>query len=133
MSIKPIPAQPTPGPALRARLREALRAGMKSRDRVAVTALRSALAAVDNAEAVQTAAPAYQSPAIEESPVGVGVGDVERRVLTEADVMEIVRGEMTDREAAAADYDAAGRPDRAKSLRAEAQVLALHLAEHTGN
>ena len=49
MPITPDPVQPyavQPYAALRSRMREALRAGMKSRDRVAVGALRSALAAI---------------------------------------------------------------------------------------
>jgi uncharacterized protein len=126
MSIEPEPAQPYP--ALRPRMRDALRAGMKSRDRVTVGALRSALAAIDNAEAVQTAAPDGRSSAIEHSPVGVGAAEVERRALTEADVMEIVRAEVADRETAASEYETAGRHDRAELLRAEAQVLLSHLA-----
>jgi uncharacterized protein len=132
MSIKPVPAQPRPGPTLRLRLREALRAGMKSRDRIAVGAVRSALAAIDNAEAVQAAAPAGQSLAIEHSPVGVGAADVGRRALTEADVVEIVRAEVTDRETAASEYDTVGQRDRAELLRAEAQVLLAHLADNAG-
>lgn len=132
MSIKPIPAQPRPGPALRLRLGEVLRTGMKSRDRVTIGAVRSALAAIDNAEAVQVAAPAGQSLAIEHSPAGVGAADVERRVLSEADVVEIVRAEVTDREAAASEYDTAGRQDRAELLRAEAQVLSALIADHAG-
>ena len=38
---------------MRARLRQDLTAAMKARDAVAVTALRSAIAAIDNAEAVE--------------------------------------------------------------------------------
>jgi len=41
----------TPADDLRDRLRQALPAAMKARDRPAITALRSALAAIDNAEA----------------------------------------------------------------------------------
>lgn len=132
MSIRPVPAQPSPSPTLRLRLREALRAGMKSRDRVTVGALRSALAAIDNAEAVQPAASADQSLAIEQSPVGAGAADVERRVLTEADVVQIVRAEVAAREAAAAEYDTVGQQERAELLRADARVLLAHLADHAG-
>jgi uncharacterized protein len=110
------PTQPPLRPSLRRRLRDALVAAMKERDRVAVTALRSALAAIDNAEAVDATAAAGGSSAIESSPVGIGVAEV-----------EIVRSEVADREAAALDYDRAGRPERAGSLRAEAQTLSSHL------
>src|SRR5919198_2611954 len=107
---------------LRQRLRDALRTAMKSRDRSAVAALRTTLAAIDNAEAVESSA-ADRASAIELSPVGAGVADVARRTLTEAQVEQIVRGEVAAREAAARDYDAAGAPERAESLRAEARLL----------
>jgi uncharacterized protein len=113
---------------LRQRLREALPAAMKSRDRVAVTVLRSALAALDNAEAVVAAAPDGSSLAIERTPVGVGAAEVPRRVLTEAQEEQLVRVEVAEREAAALDYERAGRPERAAQLRGEAAVLSAHLA-----
>ncbi len=114
-------------PSLRQRLRDALVAAMKERDRVAVTALRSTLAAIDNAEAVDTSAVASGSLAIESSPVGVGAAEVERRLLSDEDIVQIVRSEVADREAAAIDYDRAGRSERARALRAEVQVLSSHL------
>jgi hypothetical protein len=46
-----------PGDDIRITLQRALRAAMKSRDTVAVSALRSALAAIANAEAVPAPAP----------------------------------------------------------------------------
>lgn len=113
--------------ALRQRLREALSAAMKERDRVAVTALRSTLGAIDNAEAVDTTASAGGSLAIESSPVGVGVAEVGRRTLSDEQVAQIVRSEVADREAAARKYDNVGRPERAEALRAEARVLSSHL------
>lgn len=106
------------------RLREALPVAMKARDRVAVAALRSALAAIGNAEAVEVDSPAG---AIEASPVGVGAAEAVRRVLGDADVVEIVRGEVAAREASARAYEAAGRADRAELLRAEARVLSAYL------
>src|SRR5689334_24351900 len=54
--------------------------------------------------------------AIERSPVGVGAAEVERRALTAAQVEDIVRAEVAEREAAARDYEKAGRLDR-KSTR----------------
>lgn len=110
---------------MRARLRGALVVAMKERDRVAVTVLRSTLAAIDNAEAVD--ATAGGSGAIESSPAGIGVADVERRALSDEDVARLVRSEVADREAAALDYDRVGRPERAEALRTEAQVLSSHL------
>lgn len=104
---------------------------MKARDRVAVAALRSALTAIENAEAVDRAATADRGLAIEQTPAGIGVAEVPRRMLTEVQVTAIVRAEVTDRESAAGDYDRAGRPERAERLRAEAGVLSAHLAEPT--
>jgi uncharacterized protein YqeY len=48
-------------------------------------------------------------------------------VLTAAQVEEIVRAEVAEREDAARDYDRAGRPERAERLRDEARALSAHL------
>jgi uncharacterized protein len=101
---------------------------MKAGDRVAVAALRSTLAAIDNAEAVDREPSVDERLAIEQIPVGVGAAEVQRRVLTHPQVEEIVRAEVAEREAAARDYDRAGRPERAARLRGEAGVLSAHLA-----
>jgi uncharacterized protein YqeY len=122
-----VQAQPPTRSSLRRRLRDALVVAMKERDRVAVAVVRSTLAAIDNAEAVDATAAAGGSSAIESSPVGIGVTEVERRALSDEDIAQIVRSEVADREAAALDYDRAGRPERAEALRAEAQVLSSHL------
>ena len=113
---------------LRERLRAALPAAVKARDRVALAALRSTLAALYNAEAVDRTPDADRNLSIEQLPVGVGAAEVPRRVLTEAQVEQIVRAEVAEREAAALDYERAGRPERADQLRGEAGVLAAHLA-----
>jgi uncharacterized protein YqeY len=109
---------------LRQRLREALPTAMKSRDRAAVSALRATLAAIDNAEAVVVDDGARPSLAIEQTPIGAGAAEAERRVLSEEDVERIVRAEMAERETAAEEYERAGHPDRAAQLRAEARALA---------
>jgi uncharacterized protein YqeY len=62
--------------------------------------------------------------------MGAGAADVARRTLTEAHVEQIVRAEAASREAAARDYDTAGKPERAELLRAEARVLLAHLVDH---
>jgi uncharacterized protein len=110
---------------LRKRLTAALPTAMKARDAAAVSALRSALAAIDNAAAVE---PAEESghglPAI-----GLGVTEVPRRDQDHAEIERIVRAEITDRTAAAAEYDGLGRTDRADRLRAEAQALVTLLRD----
>lgn len=114
---------------VRARLRAALTPAMRARDTAAVAALRSALAALDNAGAVPTSTdPA--SPASEHvagAVAGVGAAEVARRELTEAEQVAIVRAEVAERGAAATVADGAGRADHAARLRAEAAALTPHL------
>ena len=68
---------------LRTRLRRRLSSALRDQDRPAVSALRSALAALDNAEAVQPAegfrpeASEYFAGGV----AGLGAAEVERRVL----------------------------------------------------
>ena len=108
---------------LRTRLRDALGAAIKERDRVAVGALRSALAAIENAEAVDVSGTAGRDGAggtgmaIEQIPLGAGAAEVDRRELTEDDAERIVRGEVAEREAAALTYENAGQAARAERLR----------------
>jgi uncharacterized protein len=112
---------------VRQRLREALRAAMKASDRTATAVLRSALAAIDNAEAVDGPRPGGGGLAIEQTPLGVGAAEVTRRVLTEAEVVAVVRGEMAERASAARDCERLGRTDHAARLRAEAGVLSAYV------
>ena len=120
-------AVPEPEP-LRQRLRAALTSAMKARDAVAVAALRPTLAAIDNAEAVDRAPDADRRLGIGQLPVGVGAAEAARRVLTPAEIESIVRAEVAEREAAARDYDLAGRAERAERLRSEARVLSAYVA-----
>ncbi|WP_405491676.1 hypothetical protein [Nocardia sp. NBC_00511] len=118
--------QPTATPPLRDRLRAALPLAMKARDREAVSALRSTLGAIDNAEAVD--ASDVHAGAIETSAVGLGTAERARRHLTESDIEAIVRAEIDDRLTAAKEYDTlTGGSDRAATLRAEAAALTTHL------
>jgi hypothetical protein len=120
---------PMPDPGVRQRLRDALMTAMRARDRVAVTVLRSTLAAIDNAESVDIAPSAGVHLAIELTPIGVGAAEVERRLLTEAQLEQIVRAEMAEREAAAIDYERSGRLEHAERLRTEIGVLSSHLPD----
>jgi len=109
------------------RLRQALPAALKARDQVAVAALRSAVSAIDNAQAVE-APPAPRSGGVIAGAVtGLGAGDAARRELSEDDIAAIVSYELAERRRAAADYERAGQIDAAARLRAEADVLAAHL------
>ena len=115
--------------SLRDRLRAAVPAAIKARDRHGLSALRCALSAIDNAEAVDVTADdrAARAGAIEASPVGLGVTEVARRQLTEAEVSAIVRAEIETRREAAAAFEASGHGDRAAELTAGADALAAHL------
>ena len=88
---------------LRDRLRAALPAALKARDRATASTLRATLAAIENAEAVDTGP--VRAGAIEASAVGIGAMEAERRVLTEADVVAIVRAEIAERGRAAEVYE----------------------------
>ncbi len=114
---------------VRTRLRTALTTAMKARDRDVAGALRTVLAALDNAEAV--AAP--EPPVGADSPIagalsGLGAGEAPRRELTETDVAMIVHAEIADLRASADDYDRLGRHDRANGLRAGADAVAAAVA-----
>ena len=117
---------------LRDRLRDGLPAAIKGRDGVAVAALRSTLAAIENAEAV---APPPAGPPTEATHdrlagtvAGVGAAEAERRAHTEAQVEGIVQAEVDERRTAAEAYERAGRSEVARRLRAEADVLGGYLA-----
>jgi uncharacterized protein YqeY len=121
------------------RLREALRAAMKAKDAVAVSALRSVLAAIANAEAIPLAVPAGNPvPAsravtsgdqhvagshVAGSIAGLGAAEARRRELTGADIAGIIGAEVTERRSAARQYDSTGNAERASRLRREAEII----------
>lgn len=111
---------------MRDRMREDLARAIKARDRVAVAALRTTLAAIDNAEAVDAQAGAPRAAGnshIAGASAGVGSSDVPRRALSDADIDTIVREQLAERRDAAAEYDRLGRSHEADALRREAAVL----------
>lgn len=113
---------------MRTIMRRDLTAALKARDRVAVSALRSALAAIDNAEAVPAAAGVRATDEhVAGSVVGVGAAEAARRELTPDDQHTIVATEVAERVDAARGYAQAGREDAAERLRAEADVLRRYL------
>lgn len=119
-------ASPPPGD-LRARLQAALTEALRGRDLAAASALRSALAALGNAEAVPAGtpgSPAVTSPYVAGTTVGVGAAEAQRRSLPPARAEAIVRSEITERRDAADDYERHGHRGRADKLRHEADVLA---------
>lgn len=111
-----MPAPDDPRPRLRATLTSAL----KSRDRAAAAALRTAIAAIDNAEAVDLPAS------------GDGPSEVDRRDLSPAEIRRILIAEIDDLRAGAADYRALGQHNRADELDAGAAVIVAALGDGTG-
>lgn len=112
---------------LRDRLRAALPAAMKARDRATASTLRATLAAIENAEAVDVAV-VPSAGAIEASAVGIGAAEAARRELSEADVAAIVRAEIAEREHAAEVYEGSGHADKAAELRTAVAALTAFLS-----
>ena len=92
--------------AIRDRLQRALREALRARDKIAVSALRSALAALDNATAVSPGPvrAAASGPHFAGAAAGLGAGEVPPRGLTAGEAEQIVRAETAERAAAAAGY-----------------------------
>jgi uncharacterized protein len=116
---------------LRQRLGESLKVAMNARDAAAVAALRCAMSAVDNAEAVDRSHAPPPTSVIGDVRLGVGAAEVSRRELSEQDAVEIVRAEVTERIAAASEYERLGRAEQATRLRAEAAALLTFLEAAT--
>src|ERR1700751_3302805 len=111
------------GDTIRAGLELALRAAIKARDTVAVSALRSVLAAIANAEAVPqpgrsmtptsvatapSANGAVASQHIAGGATGLGAAEADRKTLTGEETAALVRNEIAERQAAARQYEDAG-------------------------
>jgi len=107
--------------SIREQMQADLLAALKGGDLVAVSVLRTTLAALSNAEAVD---PGAGAPLVR---AGL-FGDVERRCLSPAAVATIVAGEHRELHATAALFDRAGRPAEAARCRARATVLDHYLA-----
>ncbi len=87
---------------LRALAREERLRASRSRDRAAVSACRSLLAALDNAEAIPLDPATDRAGALEQSAVGVGAADAARGILTTADAERLLADEIRERESVAA-------------------------------
>lgn len=126
----------TPADHWRALLRAHLLTARKNRDAVRVSALRSVLAAIDNAETPGAETPGAENPDVAHvAPTsttvagavdGLGAAEVARKVLTDDEIRALVFAEIAERRAAAQALpsDHAAAQERAGSLLAEAQALA---------
>lgn len=110
-------------------LRAALRSALRAQDRLALGTVRSTLAAIENASAVEGSLHTeIETGPIAKAVKGLGAADVPRRTVTEAEAIDIVRAELAERRSAAADYRRLGRSEEADRLEAEAEILDSLLA-----
>ena len=107
-------------------LRASLTAAIKTRDDVAVSALRSALSAIANAEAVGADSGGMRLPRL-----GIGVTDMPRRELSTGDVIAIIHAEVAERTSAATELRRLGRAEAADRAEAEAAVLMSYVGGET--
>jgi uncharacterized protein len=113
---------------LRAALRRGLTAALKARDTEALAALRTVIAAIDNAEAVATTDTQRPVTSADIAGASSGVGSTEavRQSLSIGQLHDIVREQITEYAREAERYDALGRPDAAQRLRHRARILAAY-------
>lgn len=105
---------------LRSRLRTTLLDARRARDARTVSAVRNALAALENAEAVP--ADHVRAGAVEQAATGVGAADASRRVLTDAEERTVLDAEIASL-AESAEVYAEVAPERAGAARSAAAVL----------
>lgn len=103
------------GQDLRAQLRAELLAAMRGRETEVVSALRSAIAAVENAEAVapDEGRPPSGSAHIAGAAYGAGATEACRRAVTAGQVRAIIAAQVVGRALEAERWEAIGRHDRA--------------------
>lgn len=116
-----------PADTARSQLRGRLRDAMSARDRQTVSALRSAIGAIDNAEAVAID-PAANAGAIEQA---ASTNEAARRELSAGQVIAVLQAEVDERRTAATEYDDVKRPEHAERLRGEADAIASALAAYS--
>lgn len=114
---------------LRSRLRRDLRAAMKAQRRDEMAALRTLIAAIDNAEAVDDApvsSPRSSGEWVAGAVRGLGAADAARRSLSERELQRIIETQLWERDAQAERLTLLGRADDAARLRTEADVIARY-------
>jgi uncharacterized protein YqeY len=100
------------------RLRADLKAAMQARDSGKAALLRTLIAALDNAEAVEVEQTGYLSRQF-----GDPSGEVARRTLDGEAIGAVLAAEAASRLSAAGDYARHGRIDEAERLRGEAALV----------
>ncbi len=120
--------------ALPAALRRDLTAALKARQPEAVAVLRTAIAAIDNAQAVEVAPDesAATSAHIAGARRGAGSAEAPRRPLDLGELHAILRGQVAELTREADRYDALARTAQARRLRDQARLLAAYLPPRAG-
>jgi hypothetical protein len=110
---------------VRTAMRRDLVVALKARDTETVTALRTAIAAIDNAEAVDTSALPVSAPGgpVAGATPGLGSSEVARRVLAFSDMRSVVSEVITEYLGEAERYESAGHGESAEVLRRQADAL----------
>jgi hypothetical protein len=117
MTISP---EPDDVARIRNCLRSDLTTAIKYRDQLWVRVLRSAIASIDNAEAVQAPASADGT---------VGYADVPRLSLDRAQLLHVFEAEVGERQEAIATYESVGQREEAATLRLEIDLLRGYAAD----
>jgi uncharacterized protein YqeY len=105
--------------SLREQIKADLPAAMRERQTIVVATLRSLMAAIDNAGAVEQGAPS--------GPIVGRPADVPRKTLSAQDVRKIVQAEADERSGAIATYERLGKTTDANRLREELTVISRYL------
>ncbi|MDP3889937.1 hypothetical protein [Nocardioides sp.] len=116
--------------ALQAQLKADLTRAMRAGERPTMSVLRTALAAIANAEAQavpHTPASQMNSTPIAGATAGLGSTDIPRRTLTDDEMREVIGAERSERLMVADTLHEAGRGADAQRLRDEASVLERYL------
>jgi hypothetical protein len=129
VTSEPAPGQAAAAEALRAALRHGLTTALKARDSDAMAALRTAIAAIDNAQAVPAAGltPPAASAHVAGARSGVGSTEAARRQLSNSELRDILLDEITEHAREADRYDALGQAGAAQRLRRQARTLEAYL------
>ncbi len=98
----------SPAQQLKARMRGDLLEALKAKRADEVTVLRSLLAAIDNAEAPEVRA--------ERSLISVAPTEIDRLLLTDGELREVLLRDLEEREQAAGELAGVGQQDRADAL-----------------
>lgn len=111
---------------LRAALRDRLNAAMRVRDRQTMGAIRSVLAALENAEAVpveERGTAEATSDQVAGTAAGLGAGEAHRRVLSPDEERALIEREIAELRASSAELAAVGHPERSAELLRAAEIV----------